>query len=616
MIVNNIEDAPFIYKNNQVENGTEKSDFIFINLTGSPANIMAIGAKLFVYKKDELLVTENFPARGYLSNVQNGLHLGLGDAALIDSLFLVWPDNTYELIDQIDFNKHVNKHWQPGLPLLSFTALVKKEDNDSIMDITEKTRIDFVHNENPFNEFNRETLIPGMVSTEGPALAVGDINGDGLDDVFIGGAKRRISEIYLQSTDGTFQKSTPLILRNDSIFEDVDAVLVDLENDGDLDLVVASGGNEYRGEIEYRKQRVYINNGSGQFEKQYPFEAVFMTASCVLPADFNNDGLIDIFLGGRAVPHNHGIVPESYLFQNMGNGQFTNVTEEKASSLLTAGMVKDGSWADIDQDGDQDLILAIEWEPIKIYLNNNGIFEEHSINELTGWWNFVLPYDFDNDGDIDLLAGNTGENSKLKPTIEEPVRMYVADFDQNRQIEQILTYYKKGKEIPFANFDELTRQMPGLKKKFLFAKDLAKASLDELFGKKSMANSLIYEANTFSSVYFENTGDGLVFKTHYLPWQLQLSTLNAASIIGSVDRNATDVMIGGNFYDCNIEMGRYDANYGNILTIGNEGTLNVKPLGKLRIDGQIRRIKKLKRIDNEVFLLGINDSPIKVISTK
>lgn len=616
VVVNNIEDAPFIYKNNQVENGSEKSDYVFIKLTGSPANIMAIGARLFVYKKDELLITENFPVRGYLSNVQNGLHLGLGDASLIDSLFLVWPDNTYELIDQIYFNKHVNKHWQPGLPSFNFTDLVKKEDNDSFKDITEITRIDFVHNENPFNEFNRETLIPGMVSTEGPALAVGDINGDGLDDVFIGGAKRRISEIYLQSTDGTFQKSTPLILRNDSIFEDVDAVLVDLENDGDLDLVVASGGNEYRGENEYRKQRVYLNNGSGQFEKKYPFESVFMTASCVLPADFNNDGLIDIFLGGRVIPHNHGIVPESYLFQNMGNGKFTNVTEEKASSLLTAGMVKDGSWTDIDQDGDQDLVLAIEWEPIKIYLNNNGIFEEHSINDLSGWWNFVLPYDFDQDGDIDILAGNTGENSKLKPSLEEPVRMYVADFDQNRQVEQILTYYKKGKEIPFANFDELTRQMPGLKKKFLFAKDLAKASLDELFGEKSMANALIYEANTFSSVYFENTGDGLVFETHYLPWQLQLSTLNAASIMGSVDKNATDVMIGGNFYDCNIEMGRYDANFGNILSIDKEGLLVVKPIGKLRIDGQIRRIRKLKRIDNEVFLLGINDSPIQLISTK
>jgi hypothetical protein len=615
IVVNNIEDAPFIYKNLQIENDIQESAYAFINLIGPPANVMAIGAKLIAYKKGEILITENFPARGYLSNVQISLHIGLGDPTLLDSLLLVWPDNTYEIINQNEINKFVTKHWQPDLPSFDFTGLAKTEVYDSFKNITEETNIDFVHDENPFNEFNREPLIPGMVSTEGPALAVGDLNGDGMDDVFIGSAKRRVSELYLQVNDGSFKKSTPSIIRNDSIFEDVDAVIIDIENDGDLDLIVAAGGNEYRGENEYRKQRVYVNNGSGQFEKKYPFSDAFMTASCVLPADFNNDGLVDIFFGGRAVPHNHGVVPESYLFQNNGNGQFKDVTKEIANSLSTTGMVKDGNWIDIDKDGDQDLILAIEWQPIKIYLNNNGHFEERSINDLTGWWNFVLPYDFDHDGDIDILAGNTGENSKLKPSLEEPVRMYVADFDQNRQIEQILTYFKNGVEIPFANFDDLTRQMPGLKKEFLFAKDFAKASLTELFGKNSLKNAIMYEANTFSSAYFENTGEGLVFKTHNLPWQLQLSSLNAACIVNSADTNATNLMIGGNFYDCNIEMGRYDANYGNILTIGQKGTFKVSSLGKLRIDGQIRRIKKLKRLGNEVFLLGINDSPITVISS-
>jgi enediyne biosynthesis protein E4 len=339
-----------------------------------------------------------------------------------------------------------------------------------------------------------------------------------------------------------------------------------------------------------------------------------MTASCVLAADFNNDGLMDLFFGGRVVPRNHGLVPASYIFQNMGGGRFGNVTEEKAKSLLTAGMVKGGSWVDIDQDGDQDLVLAVEWEPIKIYLNNDGFFEEVTINDLSGWWNFVLPYDFDHDGDIDILAGNTGENSKLKPTLEEPVRMYVADFDNNQQIEQILTYYKKGMEIPFANYKEMTTQMPNLKKKFLYAKDFAKASLADLCGEEQLANALKYEANTFSSAYFENTGNGLVFKTHNLPWELQLSTMEAACVMNKANSAATKVMIGGNFYDCNIEMGRYDASFGNILTIGGGGNLSVKPIGDLRIDGQIRKIKKLTRLDKEVFLLGINDAPAQVIS--
>lgn len=614
IVVNNIEDKPFLYKNNQIDHLTDKSNYIFIKLTGSSSNIMAIGAKLFVFKENDFLITENFPTKGYQSSVQNGLHMGLGDASKIDSMFLVWPDNTYEKLNKDDLNKTVNKLWKSGLPPFDFSVLAKKEDNESYKNITSETNIDFEHDENPFVEFNRETLIPGMTSTEGPAVAVGDINGDGLEDVFLGGSKRRKSEIYIQTIEGDFQKFTPLALKNDSIFEDVDATMIDIENDGDLDLIVASGGNEYRGKSQYLRQRVYVNDGTGQFEVKYPFENVFMTASCVLPADFNNDGLIDLFFGGRAVPHKHGVVPQSYIFQNIGNGEFRNVTVEKAKSLLTAGMVKDGSWIDIDQDGDQDLILAIEWESIKIYLNNNGLFEEHSINELSGWWNFVLPYDYDHDGDIDILAGNTGENSKLKPTLDEPIRMYVADFDQNKQVEQILTYYKKGKEIPFANYEELTNQIPHLKKKFLLAKDFAKASLDELFGGDKLKNALFYEANTFSSAYFENTGKDFIFKTHYLPQELQFSSMEAASIMSYTDEKSTSIMVGGNFYDCNIEMGRYDANFGNILTIGNNGNISVKPIGELRIDGQVKRIQKLNMANKEVFLLGINDDPVIIIS--
>ncbi|MDH5365450.1 MAG: VCBS repeat-containing protein [Cyclobacteriaceae bacterium] len=614
VVVNNIEDEPFLYKNNQNDHLTNESDYVFINLVGSSLNKMAIGAKLFIFKENDFLMAENFPTKGYQSSVQNGLHIGLGDASKIDSMFLIWHDNTYEKINKEDLNKVVNKQWKSNLPSFDFKVLTEKEDNSNYKNITSETNIDFKHDENPFVEFNRETLIPGMVSREGPAVAVGDINGDGLEDIFFGGAKRRKSELYTQTAEGTFQKNTPLVLKNDSIFEDVDACMIDIENDGDLDLIIASGGNEYRGKSEYLKQRIYINDGTGQFEKKYPFEDVFMTASCVLPADFNNDGLVDLFFGGRAIPNKHGVSPQSYIFQNMGNGKFNNVTEEKAKSLLTAGMVKGGNWIDIDQDGDQDLVLAIEWKPIKIYLNNDGLFEESSINELSGWWNFVLPYDFDHDGDIDILAGNIGENSKLKPTLEEPVRMYIADFDQNKQIEQILTYYKKGKEIPFANYEELTNQIPYLKKKFLLAKDFAKASLNELFGENQLKNALLYEANTFSSAYFENIGEGLNFKTHYLPQTLQFSSMEAASIISDSNEKSTSVMIGGNFYDCNIEMGRYDANYGNILTIGADGNLAVKPIGKLRIDGQVKSIKKLNKSNKEVFLFGINDAPVVIIS--
>lgn len=614
IVVNNIEDAAFLYKNRQTERKSMNSDYYFIKPSGLPRNMMAVGARLFAFKKrGELLIAENFPTKGFQSSMENGLHLGIGDVSEVDSVLLVWPDNTYEPISLKETNKQVKKGWKSGLPQFDFGTLVKNEKHDAFRDATAESQLDFVHSENPFVEFNRETLIPGMVSSEGPAVAVGDINGDGLDDVFFGGAKRRKGEIYMQSHSGKFEKATPKTISNDSIFEDVDAALIDLDNDGDLDLVVASGGNEYRGESEYLKQRLYINKGNGQFEKSLPFEGVFMTASCVLPADFNNDGLTDLFFGGRAVPHNHGLVPESYLFQNLGNGKFENVTQAKAGSMMNAGMVKDGHWVDIDMDGDQDLILAIEWEPIKIYYNNQGKFTESTFNQLKGWWNFVLPYDYDQDGDVDILAGNTGENSKLKPTHDEPVRMYVADFDHNNQIEQILTYYKKGKEIPFANFEELTKQMPELKKRYLMAKDFARASLTELFGAEEIEQSIAYEANTFSSAYFENNGDG-TFETHFLPQQLQFSSLQAASVLSSNSEHSTDVVIGGNFYDCNIEMGRYDANYGNILTIGENGQLAIRPVGPLKIDGQLRKICRLNSSYQPKFVLGFNDAPAMLIA--
>lgn len=613
VIVNNMYDLPFLYRNNESEIQNEESDFVLINLSGPSSNIMAVGAKLLCFKNGEILLSENFPTKGYQSNVQNGLHLGLGGASLIDSLLLIWPDNSYEKIDLNSLNTVLNRSWKAGLPQFNYSSLQKTKDQSKFSDITESTKIDFIHEENQFVEFNREALIPGMVSTEGPALATGDLNGDGLDDVFIGGAKRRKSEIYSQLPDGSFKKTTPLVIEKDSIFEDVDATIVDIENDGDLDIVVATGGNEYRGKNEFRKQRLYINNGSGQFDKQYPFEEAYMTASCVLPVDFNNDGLIDLFFGGRAVPYMYGVVPNSYLYQNMGDGQFKNVTEDVSKTLSTVGMVRDGSWVDIDLDGDYDLVLAIEWEPVKIYLNEKGFFKEHSINNLAGWWNFVLPYDFDNDGDIDILAGNMGENSKLKPTRDEPLRMYVADFDDNKQVEQILTYYKQGKEIPFANFQELTTQMPSLKKEFLYAKDFAKASLPELLGEEKLKNAIKYEAIDFSSAYFENTGKGLTYKAHNLPWELQLSTMEAASII-SRNESSSEVIVGGNFYDCNIEMGRYDASNGNILTIDNDGKFIISSLGDLKIDGQVRRIKQLRVNKKNAFILGINDAPIQIIS--
>ncbi len=607
VVVNNLEDEPFLYKNMQVENQKNNTNkYISFDLKGPAGNVQAVGAKVVVFKKEEKIVCEKFPVRGYQSSALTRLHVGIGDSTQVDSILVIWPDNSFQKIDNQPYNQIRKLTWQAGLPAFNYEAFHKKPAAPfQFTDITSQTSINFQHTENPFVEFDRERLIPNMVSSEGPALAVGDVNGDGLDDVFFGSCKRKPSALYIQKAGGTFILNTPATIQNDSLFEDVDATFVDLENDGDLDLLIAAGGNEYRNQEEAMQQRAYINDGKGGFTRMN-FPNLFMTAACVLAADYNKDGLVDLFFGARALSWNHGIAPASTLLLNKGNLQFEDVTDQVAKDLRKPGMVKNGSWTDIDGDGDPDLVLAVEWQPLLIYLNNKGNFTQKPLNDLKGWWNFVLPYDFDGDGDIDLLAGNTGANSKLKPSKKEPVRMYVNDFDANGQVEQILTYYVKGREIPFAKHADMMKQLPALKKKYLLSKDYANATIPDLLGKDKLDASTFWEANTFESMYFENKG-GLTFEPHILPDELQFSTLNAGAVF-----NKNNALLGGNFYDCSIEMGRYDANRGNVLSLANN-KLQEFPLGNLRINGQVKRIKPIKINNQDCYIFSINGEKAVVI---
>ncbi|MBI5917649.1 MAG: VCBS repeat-containing protein, partial [Bacteroidetes bacterium] len=609
VVVNNLEDEPFLYQNLTIEHKTPNANYLSFKLKGAPGNRNAIGAKVVVFKKQEKIIVEHFPVRGYQSSALANLHVGVGDTATVDSVLLIWPDLSYERLPNAGYNRVTAPAWRSGLPRFDFNILKnKKAALFAFSDLSEATGLNHRHVENQFVEFNREALIPHMVSSEGPALAVGDVNGDGLEDVFFGSAKRRFSALYLQKPGGTFFEKTPDAILSDSLMEDVDAVFADVDNDGDLDLAIAAGGNEYQGTQDAMKQRYYRNDGKGNFQR-IDFQGVYMTASCILPADFNKDGLVDFFLGARAVPWNYGITPSSALMLNKGNGRFENILEKTTDGLKDAGLVKHGAWADMDADGDPDLVLAIEWEPITVFLNNNGIFEKKPINDLSGWWNFVLPHDFDGDGDLDLLAGNLGENAKFKPTKKEPLRMYVADFDDNGQIEQILTYYLKGKEIPFANYAGITKQMPSLKKRYLYAKDFAKATLAELFGSTKLANSIHREVNTLQSMYFENKGNWQ-FEPHPLPDVLQFSTLNSAALAGDGKK---EVLLGGTFFDCMVEMGRYDANFGNVLSISAGGKMEVSPLGGLLIEGQVRRIVPVKAGGQQLFILAKNNEAAQVI---
>lgn len=448
---------------------------------------------------------------------------------------------------------------------------------------------------------------------------MGDVNGDGRDDLFFGSAKRMRSALYVQSASGKFFLQTPPAIVADSVFEDVDAVFADLDGDGDQDLAVAAGGNEWKPKDEAMKQRWYRNDGNGAFQRM-DFQDVFMTASCVAVADFDKDGLPDLFFGARAVPWNYGATPTSVLLKNKGKGQFEQVTDHAAEGLAAAGLVKNATWADLDANGFPDLVLAMEWGPVTVFYNKNGQLELTELPtqmggkavSLTGWWNFALPHDFDGDGDLDILAGNTGKNSRLKPTVDQPVRLYIGDFDGNGQAEQLLTYFILGKETPFATHAEVLSQMPSLKKKFLYAKDFAKASASDLVGADALGKALKREANTFASLYFENLGNGQ-FEAHELPDELQYSTINTASPADLDGDGVQEVLLGGNFHECNIEMGRYDANYGNILRFEKDGSMSVSPLGALRLDGKTRRIKQFQAGGQPCFLFARNNEKCAVV---
>lgn len=614
MVVNNIEDEPFIYKNlDRESNPKGQNAFLSIHLKGAPGNLNAIGTRLLLFKKNGDIQTEEFyPVRGYQSSAMAPMHVGVGDLAGLDSAVVIWPDRSFERIQHFHFNGADTLQWRPGLPAFNFQKGHKPpEILIDFQDVTQKTALNFQHRENPFIEFNREPLIPNMVSEEGPALAVGDANGDGLDDVFFGSAKFGEDALYLQKPNHTFQKSTPAAILQDSLYEDVDAVWVDIDRDGDMDLALAAGGNEWRSQDEGMKQRFYLNDGHGHFERR-DFPGAQATASCILPGDFNGDGLVDFFIGARAQSWNYGLTPRSYLYLNKGNAVFEEVAEQMGGGMAQAGLVKNGAWTDIDHDGDLDLLLALEWDPLTVYLNQGGKFEKKPLNDLSGWWNFAVPADFDGDGDIDILAGNLGENSRFHPDSAHPLRMYVSDFDNNGQLDQFLTYYLKNREIPFATYEELTKTLPFLKKKYLYARDFAKAEATDIFGKSKLEKAVKREANTVSSMYFENTG-GMNFVAHPLPTELQFSALNACALQDLDGDGAPEAILGGNFFACNIEMGRYDANSGNVLRIGKGGNMQVFPLGHLCIDGQVRRISGVKMKGKTAFILARNNSSCVVI---
>jgi hypothetical protein len=615
LVVNNIDDPALIYKNET--NDKKDKAFAEIQLRGAAQNINAIGAKIILYANDGLRIYEKYPVRGFLSSMETPVHIGLSKTR-IDSAFLIWPDNTYEPIRLQNGNSKLTVNYRKDLPKFNYQLVTgyRRSFSKPMEDITSQTDLLHKHEENEFNEFDQEPLIPHMLSTEGPALAVGDLNKDGLDDVFIGSSRGKKSIVFSQKASGKFMKTVQHDLDMDSLYEDVDACIADFNNDGSADIAVASGGNEYYENASFPAPRIYLSDGTGNLKKRVgAFDSLYVNASCVVANDFNNDGFPDLFIGGRSVPYKYGEVPQSYLLQNDGTGRFTDVTKKYSAELSNIGFVTKAVWVDLNRDRQKDLVLSLEWGGIIAFIHHSEGFAKKVITDKQGWWNFVLPVDLNKDGNIDLIAGNLGLNSRLKASEEEPVKLYYADFDGNGKKEQILTYYLRDKEIPFANYNELLRQIPMLKKNFLYASDFAKASSADIFSASSISRPDVFTASYYSNAVLMNQGD-LNFTVTALPWEAQLSTYRDAVIINANDDDLADVLLVGNYYENNIQMGRYDADFGTLLLNHGGGSFVAESINGLQLKGQVRHISKINIGKSEAYILTRNNDSTAVIQIK
>ncbi len=612
VLVNNIEDPAVLYENKS--NDQVVKPYVEIKLKGPEKNINALGSKIVLFANGGIRTYEKYPVRGFLSSMEGPMHIGL-DKTTVDSAFLIWPDNSYQAIQLRPLDTLLLFSYQKGLPAFDYRALRDhwKNSTKPVEDITAKTGIQYSHKENPFHEFEREPLLPHMLSSEGPSLIVADFNHDSLDDVFIGASRGGKSAVFLQQKSGKFIKTVQPGFETDTNFEFVASCVADINQDGFPDLIIANGGNEFYGNDEQLRPRVYLNDGKGIFSRDVSaFPSLYTNSTSMVTMDFNGDGFPDLFIGGRSVPFNFGQIPRSYLLLNDGKGKFTDVTDKVAPGLSNIGFITNAIWFDIDQDGQKDLIVSLEWGGIEAYINHHGVFEKKELTDKKGWWNFILPVDLNHDGKIDLVAGNLGLNSRLKASAQEPVRLYYYDFDGNGKKDQVMSYYLEGRELPFANKDELEKQIPVLKRKFLYAEDFAKAKFTDIFSEEELKHSDIYTANYFSNAILMNKGD-LKFDVIAMPWQAQLSSFRDAAVVDANGDSLPDILMVGNYYDNNIQMGRYDADYGTLLINRGNGTFGTENLNGLEIKGQVRHIRKLNIAGKESFVLAKNNDSTVVI---
>lgn len=608
LVVNNLNEVASIYKNTAVEKNI--GNWINIKLKGDDKNPFAIGAKITVSIENQSLIQEITSNRGWLSSMNHILNFGIGKASLIEKIKVEWGSGDVSILENIQPNQLIEIEKKQS----SKEENIAKTESPKIFSNLESTlTIDFQHQENRYIDFNIERLIPHKISTEGPALAVGDIDGDGQEDFYIGGAKGQAGAIFFQKEEGgniAFQKAPKnTFFEKDKLSEDVDAAFFDADQDGDLDLYVVSGGGEYRGAAKPLEDRVYLNDGNGNFtkaENALPQKAA--NGACVVAADFNEDGKIDLFIGNHFKTGEYGVLQASHLLFNKGEGIFEVANPTIYQELLEAGIVTDAIWLPESKE----LIIAGYWMPICIYKFNNQQITKNEIPNSSGWWNAIEAGDFDKDGDIDFLAGNMGLNSNLQTSLEYPVGLYVADFDNNHSSDPLLTYYRGGRNYLFASKDEFVNQLIPYKKRFVIYEDFANSTFEQIFDSTTLKKAIYQEAKTFHSTYFENKGDGN-YQSEHLPLEAQFAPIYAF-LPGDFDKDGNlDVLAVGNFFGNPPSIGRYDATDGMFMKGNGNGNFEILDSTEsgFKLSGASREIRLLKSSKGSpIIIVGNNDEAL------
>lgn len=605
LIVNNENGPAFIYKNNSRE--INKNNFIGIFLKGNAKNTFAIGSKIKVYEGDQILYREIMPSRGFQSSVDYKQIIGLGKRTAIDSMIIVWPNNSTSVfyhppIDTVLVIQQPNNLKPvPVTTLPSFSSTIFTPVKSNFDKHIEYDNVDFYYERN----------IPEMLSREGPKTAIGDVNGDGLEDIYIGGTQGHPGQIYLQTAAGEFIKKKEPGFDQFLNFEDGAVLFFDADHDGDLDLFVGAGGNNNPPNSRELQHRLFKNDGKGNFTiDAAAFPLNNMNIGIAVAYDFNHDGYPDLFVGGRSVPREYGSSPSSYLYLNDGNGHFKDIAAAKNPDIAQLGMITGAVWADVTGDSSKELIITGEWMATHIYSFNGDHFVEvkSNLNNLFGWWQTVTAADINGDGKEDLILGNIGENFYLHPDSAHPVKLWINDFNQNSTLDKVLTYTIDGKDKPVFLKREMVDQFPGLKKENLKHKDYAGKTIQELFKKELIQNAVVKKFNYCSSIIAVNNGNGN-FTIQKLPVQLQLSSVNAVYAADINNDNRADLILGGNNFNFPPQFGRLDASYGDVLiNKGNSKFQWVPPAASgINLTGEIKDIKFINGRDKRFLLIVQND---------